>query len=171
MTNINGKLDQLAFYCSDDRQEELIRNIYGLDEVPIDDVVTSRCRVAFKHDDSIADAPEVINVGHLKFWYKLGMEFEILRYVSGPSWHDINPMNGHCPFVSHHGIHIDDMSEMPDLKPFGLKLVQENFTISHTSAYLTTPSSQGFGRKYHYRIYRLPDGQHLKLIKRIHLIA
>lgn len=154
-----GKIDQLAFYCPTEAHEEFVRKLFGLDGPPdVIDHVTSDAKVGPYRGS---------NTAVLQFWYSHGIEFEILRYVDGPHWHT----NKSIPFgtLSHYGIHLDDAQEMPDLAvSHGLLLVQENFTKEHTSTYLTDPHSPGFGRKYHYRIYQMPDGNYLKLIKRIH---
>ena len=160
------KMDQVAFYCNTPAQSALLKSQLGLSNEPwIDDTVTAR---------SIIDGIEGENIAELQFNYSLGIEFEIIRYVKGYSWHNTNPLSGSAlargwskqPFISHVGIHLEDSEAFPEME--GAKLVQETFTISHTSEYLTKEGSPGFGRLYHYRIFEISPGSYVKYIKRIH---
>lgn len=160
------KIDQIAFYAANDEIEKSIKANFGLQNaVWIEDRVEA---------DSILPQfdpnTSVRSVGKLLFNYDLGIELEILRYVSGQNWHNFNP-NWDLPtinptggaFVSHVGIHLGDDEEFPVVD---WKLVQETFTLSHTSEYLTKEGSPGYGRKYHYRIYEMTPGSYIKYIKR-----
>jgi hypothetical protein len=112
----------------------------------------------------VLNFPEQPNTAELQFNYSLGIELEILRYVHGQNWHLHNPLHRYSvPFISHVGIHLDDGEEFPAMEHG--KLVQETWTISHTSEYLTTGA--GAGRKYHYRIFELSPGSYIKYIRRI----
>jgi hypothetical protein len=157
------KLDQIAFYAATPALADEIKSQFGLTNAKwVLDTVTARSIVAGNDHDAE-------NVAELQFNYDLGIEFEILRYISGPHWHiRRNPnFDKSRAFLSHAGIHLDDNEDfpLPDLR--GWSLVQETFTISHTSEYLTQPGSPGFGRKYHYRIFEVSPGSYIKYIKRI----
>lgn len=157
------KIDQIALYCSTDKQADQIKAQFGLTNAQwIQDTVTAR---------SIVDGVEGVNVAELQFNYDSGIELEILRYIDGPHWHLKNQAFGHLPadaeapaFISHVGIHLDDGEEFPAMEH--CKLVQETFTLSHTSEYLTTGPAKG--RLYHYRIFELSEGSYIKYIRRIH---
>lgn len=161
------KLDQIAIYATTNEDADRIKAQFSLtyDEW-IQDTVT-----AF----SIVEDKEGENVAELQFNYSLGIELEIIRYVKGANWHQHNPLvvskinRGIWtipPFISHVGIHLEDDEKIPEMKH--CRLVQETFTLNHTSEYLTKPGSPGFGRKYHYRIFELSPGSYVKYIKRVH---
>lgn len=161
------KMDQLAFYADTDVQANRIKDQLGLiDAEWIKDTVTAKSEVwPFSTEENVAE---------LQFNYSLGIELEILRYVKGCSWHHQNPLavkggfdrkGANLPFISHVGIHLEDNEDFPEMRY--CPLVQETFTISHTSEYLTKEGSPGFGRKYHYRIFELSPGSYIKYIRRI----
>jgi len=169
------KIDQIAFYARTKDQEERIKVLLGLDTEPwVEDVVTAK--------SLFPDGQWCINKGRLQFNYSLGIELEILTYIEGRHWHLAsgdhyamgapvsynqagNPLWGiGREFISHVGIHLDDGADFPAMD--GCTLVQETFTQSHTSEYLTTGG--GAGRKYHYRIFELAPGTYIKYIRRIH---
>lgn len=159
------KMDQIAFYASNDVTRDNIKKLFGLSDAEwIKDVVTAK--------SLFPDGTFEINVAELEFNYCLGIELEILRYTSGRNWHSVgrsyqNPLSqkDYTPgFISHIGIHLDDGEEFPKME--GCPLVQETFTESHTSEYLTTGA--GKGRKYHYRIFQLSPGSYIKYIRRLH---
>jgi hypothetical protein len=155
------ELDQVAFYCSNLEQSNKLKAQFGLLNEPwIIDTVTGQSVVA-------GSTQKVENVAELQFNYSLGIELEILRYISGPHWHErVNPLfNSNYAFASHIGHHLKPDELFPDM--LGAPLVQETFTQSHTSSFLTDPDSPGYGRKYHYRIHELSPGTYLKFIKRI----
>jgi len=148
------KMDQVAYYCSNDEAERQIKNLFGLLEAAwVCDTVTATSYVR-------GEGPAV-NVANLQFNYDLGVELELIRYTKGPNWHD--PIMRHRPFISHIGIHLDDGEDFPTISS---KLVQETFTISHTSHYLTKGAAAG--RKYHYKIFEIAPGNFIKYIRRIH---
>lgn len=153
------KIDQIAIYCSTDEQAEQIKAQFGLANSEwIKDTVHARSKVW--------DFLEQPNTAELQFNYSLGIELEIIRYIQGPNWHDPAEIiaNGFkVPFISHIGIHLDDDEEFPAMEH--CRLVQETWTVSHTSEYLTTGA--GAGRKYHYRIFEMAPGSYIKYIRRI----
>lgn len=153
------RCDQIALYANNDAQADLIKAQFGLTNAEwIQDTVTARSKVfGFEEGENVAE---------LQFNYSLGIELEIIKYIKGRSWHDNNPIRiGTAPFISHVGLHLDENEDFPSMK--GARLVQETFTLSHTSEYLTKPGSPGFGRKYHYQIFELSPGSYIKYIKRI----
>lgn len=157
------KMDQIAYYCHDLYAETLLKEFLGLEHAPwiLDRVEASSTIRNF--------ITPIVNFAELQFNYDLGVEVEILRYVDdSPSWHEKNPLRNHKSFQSHIGVHLDDDEAFPDHKVANYDLVQETFTYKHTSKYLTDPSSPGFGRKFHYRIYEISPGSYIKFIRRIH---
>lgn len=151
------KMDQIAFYCSSKTESDRLKQALGLKlDSWIEDIVTGKSVVIGKKEPQI-------NIAHLQFNYQLGIEFEIIRYLSGPNWHAARNRKHGERFISHVGVHLEDEEDFP--RPPGL-LVQETWTQKHTSEYLTT--GHGAGRKYHYRIYELAPMTWIKYIKRIH---
>jgi hypothetical protein len=151
------KIDQIAFYCSTDEQANQIKDQFGLRGAQwVQDTVTAMSKVP--------NFEEQPNKAELQFNYDLGIELEILRYISGPSWHLSNPIRHSPPFISHVGIHLEDGEDFPAMAH--CKLVQETWTLSHTAPYLTTGPAAG--RRYHYRIFELSPGSYIKYIRRIH---
>lgn len=165
------KIDQVAFYAKTDEEAERIKALLGLkDKTWIEDLVTAK--------SLFPDGKWSINKGKLLFNYDLGVELEILTYVEGRHWAiDVdhpnyvvgynqkgNPLWSMPSFISHIGIHLEDGEPFPEME--GCTLVQETFTVSHTSEYLTT--GDGAGRLYHYRIFELQPGAYIKYIRRIH---
>lgn len=164
------KIDQIAFFASTPEQADQIKGQFGLtDKEWIRDLVTAR---------SIVRGVESINKAELLFNYTLGIELEILCYLPDENgrrhdWHQNNPLAGSAanrfyvksPFISHVGIHLEDGEPFP--KMVHCRLVQETFTVSHTSEYLTKPGSPGFGRQYHYQIFEMSPGTYIKYIRRI----
>lgn len=163
------KIDQIAFYCSTTQAEKDVKEFFGLEDAEwIHDRVTAHSSFgeSIQHFNSeLAGIPPSVNIAELQFNYDLGIELEILKYTSGPSWHWTNPLNKGIPFISHVGIHIDNVNEFPSDSKF--PIVQETFTTSHTSEYLTKEGSPGYRRKYHYRIYEMSPGSYIKYILRI----
>lgn len=149
------KITQLAYYCSTTRAEDYVKRMLGLaDKEWIRDTVTGM--------SSVWGADPKQNVGELQFNYDLNIEVEILRYISGPFWHQ-NVVFSAEPFISHVGAHLDDGEEFPAFA--GARLAQETFTQSHTGEYLTTGA--GAGRKFHYKVFELRRGNYFKVIRRI----
>jgi len=156
------KMDQIAFACSDELQAVKVKLALDLaDKSWIKDVVTALSEVLLPNGERL----RAQNVAELQFNYDLGIELEILRYVSGPNWHQSSPLNLNRIFTSHSGIHLEDGEEFPDMN--GFPLVQETWTLSHTAPYLTKLGSPGYGRKYHYRIHELSPGSYVKFIRRV----
>lgn len=155
------RIDQVAIYTETDSEIARIKAMFGLQDAEwSSDTVTAISSV-------YGSAPEQ-NVAELLFNYDLGIEFEILRYIEGPSWHDVRASGltpaiyiPPQPFISHIGLHLEDDEDFPDMP--GCELVQETFTRSHTSKYLVEN-----GRTYHYRIFQLSPGSYIKYIKRVH---
>lgn len=152
-------MNQVAFYANTKEESDRIKAMFGLQDADwIIDTVTSQ--------SSVFGSGTEQQVAELQFCYALGIELEILRYVVGPSWHDIrlySTANGRADnsFISHIGIHLEDNEDFPPMP--GCELVQETRTESHTSKYLVAN-----GRKYHYRIFELSPGSYIKYIKRVH---
>jgi hypothetical protein len=154
------KLDQTAWYCNTTQQADYLKEVLGLSNEPwVKDTVTAI--------SSVFGRPPTKNVAQLQFCYTHGgHEIEILRYISGPHFHERTAYKE--PFISHIGFHLADDEDFPDIAGLGkdtCKLVQETFTESHTSEYLTTGA--GAGRLYHYKIFQIQTGNYLKYIKRI----
>lgn len=148
------KMDQIAFYARNEAEAKRIKEIFGLVNAEWKkDTVTA--------DSSVYGSAVETNVAELEFNYDLGVELEILRYVSGPCWHDGMHKYDFYTYISHIGIHLDDDEDFPAM-PYA-RLVQETWTQSHTSPYLVD-----CGRKYHYRIFELAPGNYIKYIKRVH---
>lgn len=148
------KIDQVAFYARDEAEVEKIKNMFGLANADwIQDTVTAQSSI---HGSSVET-----NVAQLEFNYSLGIELEILRYVSGPCWHDAVHKYNDRIYLSHIGIHLDDDEDFPAMPH--AHLVQETWTQSHTSDYIAA-----IGRRYHYKIFELSLGNYIKYIKRIH---
>jgi hypothetical protein len=152
------RLDQCAFYATDERVVKEIMADFNLSAATwIRDVVTARSKVVVGNEIKAGE-----NVAELLFNYDLGIELEIIRYLSGPHWHLLHL--GNPKFISHIGVHLDNDEPFPSISG---RIVQETFTLSHTSDYLTQPGSPGYMRKYHYRIYELSPGSYIKFIRRI----
>jgi hypothetical protein len=154
------KIDQVAYYAATEIAADEIKADFGLtNAVWVKDIVTGVSKVAIG-----ATFTSGISQAELSFNYNLGVELEIIRYLSGPHWHQGNVTHAH-KFMSHVGCHLEDGEPFP-LMPHS-RLVQETQTTSHTSDYLTLPDSPGYNRKYHYRIYEMGPGTYVKFIKRI----
>ena len=75
------KMDQIAFYCSDEAGQDKIKKMFGLENAEwIRDEVTAK--------SLFQDGTYEINVADLQFNYDLGIELEILRYKKGKNWHE-----------------------------------------------------------------------------------
>jgi hypothetical protein len=152
------KCDQIAYYCSTEVSEILIKRSLDLSGKSwIKDTVTASSAVLLN-----GAWKSCINIAELQFNYDLGVELEILRYISRLHW-NWGRMSSD-PFISHIGFHLEDGEAFPTME--GCQLVQETFTLSHTATYLTTGPAAG--RKYHYRIHELGPGNYVKFIRRIH---
>lgn len=172
------KIDQIAIATTD--SEKLVETLkqVGLTEWIKDEVVaTGKVRESGSYP--------VSNKAKLNFNYQMGIEFEVLEYTEGKSWHNEIRKNKEFTdnFLSHIGFHIvDDKEPVPcagdmiiksaeeklqEIKSkmieAGYKIAQEVFTDSHTNEYL-----QQQKRKYHYVIFdtRAQFGFDVKLIVR-----
>jgi hypothetical protein len=154
------KVDQVAIYAVDERVVEEVKADFNLtNAVWTRDVVTAYSKVIIGNELKGGE-----NVAELLFNYDLGgIEFEIIRYLSGYHWHAAHLANR--KFISHIGVHLDDGEPFPLLAG---RIVQETWTQTHTSDYLTNPTSPGYLRTYHYRIFELSPGSYIKFIRRIH---
>lgn len=148
-------LDQIAHYAHNPDQADGIKRLLGLqDKEWIQDHVAGRV-VVF-------NALKGRSTALLQFNYDLGIELEILTFTGGLHWHmGEDHFEGGQPFLSHHGIHLDEGEPFPAIDA---PLVQEMWTETHTNPYLVER-----GRHYHYRIHdcRPTLGVYLKFIKRI----
>lgn len=146
-------LNQVAFYAETIEESDRIKDLFGLrNETWIKDTVTAR--------SSVYGSGWETNVAELEFNYSMQIELEILRYIKGPSWHDVDRNLNRNSFISHIGIHLEDGEDFPPMP--GCMLVQETITDNHTSEYLVKN-----GRTYHYKIFKLTQGSYIKYIKRI----
>ena len=154
-----SRLDQVAWHAIGKGEAEKLKIILGLASEPwIEDIVTGK--------SLFPDGKWCINKALLRFNYSQGIELEILTYFEGRHWHQNNShfVGGKEFFISHVGYHLDDGEDFPEMPADSL--VQETFTVSHTSEYLTTGAAAG--RKYHYKIFELSSGNYVKYIRRLH---
>lgn len=151
------RLDQLCFYCGEDWQITVVKDMFGLQSPWIEDNVRMLTRIPPDNNWSESEAK-------LMFNERLGLQLEIMQWVAGPAW--VHPYTGNSIFISHIGLHLDTDEDWPDMP----ELVQESKTISHTASAFHDTSSPQYGRRYHYRIHRLPysGNVYLKLIRRLH---
>jgi hypothetical protein len=153
------KMDQVAFYCVGENAIGELKADLQLEKAEwIADIVTAHSKVV---SDLGVQSGE--NVAELQFCYALGIELEIIRYLSGPHWH---PVMLSKKFISHVGVHLDDGEPFPLMHHS--RLVQETRTLKHTSKYLTDPASPGCNRHYHYRIHEIGPQSYIKFIRRIY---
>lgn len=169
------KIDQIAIATKDaDALVETLQAV-GLNDWIRDEVVAT---------GSVRGEESQTNDAKLRFNYQMGIEFEVLEYTVGKSWHDeLRKLEGGANFLSHIGFHIHDEKEsvpcageivsktaeekLQEIKAAflakGFKIAQEVWTDSHTNAYL-----QEQKRKYHYIIFdtREEFGFDVKLIVR-----
>jgi len=155
------KLDQLCFYCNEPWQAEAVKRMFGLTDEPwVQDTVEMLTRIPPREDwhESIAE---------LNFCESLGMQLEIMRFTQGPHWSMGN--NRGSIYIAHIGMHLNEGEAWPEI---GMgTLVQESKTISHSAAAFHDKTSPQYGRRYHYRIHRMPysgGNVFIKLIKRVH---
>lgn len=160
-----SRLDQIAYLINNDEDARKLKEQLGLShEEWIEDIVTADNRIRSADGSKYV---ECRNRARLQFNYSLGIELEILKFLDqGPSWHANNPLRHQPIFTSHSGFHLTDDEEFPVMD--GYPLVQETWTLSHTSKYLTDKDSPGYLRRYHYRIHQLAPGTYAKFIKRVH---
>lgn len=169
------KIDQVAIATKDsDKLIETLKQV-GLTEWIKDKVVAT---------GSVRGEENQTNEANLAFNYQMGIEFEVLEYTQGKSWHnELRKLEGDANFLSHIGFHLTDDKEviagggevillsaeekLQEIKAkmlqLGYKVAQEVLTDSHTNEYLLKQK-----RKYHYVIFdtREEFGFDVKLIVR-----
>lgn len=136
------KIDQIAWYAHNEDQVREIKAKFGLlDKEWIEDIATGDVQVNRMDGSTILGS----STGHLRFNYDLGIELEILTYISGPHWHEDNAdfVIGRS-FLSHIGIHMGE-GEVPF--DTASRVVQRMTTTQHTNPYLLEKK-----RTYDYRI-------------------
>lgn len=149
------KCDQIAYAVTSDDESARLKGLLGLTNAPwIVDRVTASCTVWGEANE--------INVAKLEFCDVLGLQFEIIRYIRGRNWLQIED-GSLGPFQSHVGFHLDPMENFPLMQ--GCRLAQEARTISHTCDYLTLGEARG--RLYHYKIFEVSPHNYMKFIRRI----
>lgn len=148
------KLDQIAYCVRSIDQANQVKAMLGLQDAAwVEDRVTTR--------STVWGTPDEINIAHLMFCDALGIQFELIRYMRGRNWLEVETHPG--PFVSHVGYHLAPDEPFPAM--VGCRLAQEAHSLSHTCEYLTTGAAAG--RKYHYRIYEVSKHNYMKFIRRI----
>jgi len=149
------KLDQIAYYAHDEHQVLELKSSFGLqDSEWIEDVASGTVKTGIDSGRS---------EGLLRFNYDLGIELEILTYLSGPHWHEQRPeYREGSTFLSHIGFHMDEGEEVPEEVKTKGWLAQIMDTDSHTNDYIVSRK-----RTYHYEIYGMPSGPDRKYIWRI----
>jgi hypothetical protein len=156
------KLDQVCFYAEHAWQSKEIKTVFGLQDAPwIKDLVTMQSRMPHYDPDTWHES-----IAELQFCESLGMQFEIMRFVTGPHFNAYRSKQHY--FIGHIGLHLEDNADWPAMP--GAILMQESQTVAHTAPAFHDPASAQYGRRYYYRIYKLPhsDDIFIKLIKRIH---
>lgn len=137
------KIDQLAFYAHTKKQEDVIKEHFGLQDAEwIQDEATG---VVNLYSDKVLTSSGSLE-GKLQFNYDLGIELEILTYQPNqPNWHNgsLRMVSG-VSFLSHVGIH---MEGSPSDYEVNSDTVQTLSTHRHTNPYLIEK-----GRTYFYAI-------------------
>ena len=149
------KIEQVAIYSKNPGKLIKALEIIGCDEWHHDHVVA----------EGEVNGKQSTNEADLAFNYQLGdFEFEILNYTSGDNWHRSRMREDDAPFLSHLGVHVDDVDSIKlELMRADIKVIQEVKTKSHTNKVIKDK------RTYHYVIFDTRDlfGFDLKLIQRI----
>lgn len=156
------KMDQVAIAYSNDEEKAAIKRSLGLVDAPwIKDTVKAEITVLGRHNEFTAGE----NVAELEFCMDLGgMQFELIRYTSGPNWiNEAARLGVAFPMVAHVGFHLDEGEAWPNAEVAGV-LVQEALTIEHSNTDVNAAN-----RRYHYRIYRVGPSAYFKFIKRLTL--
>jgi hypothetical protein len=156
------KLDQLCFYAEYHWQSEEIKSVLGLQHASwIVDNVTMQNRFPEYNPDEWYES-----IAELQFCENLGIQFEIMRFTQGPHYNAFRDKQKY--FIGHIGLHLEENTDWPPMT--GAVLMQESKTIAHTAPAFHDPKSSQYGRRYNYRIYKMPhsDDIFIKLIKRIH---
>lgn len=155
------KADQIAFIARSDADEIRIKKTLGLTNSEwIEDQVVAKGFVEGYEG-------EQENVAKLQFCYAYGIEVEILRYIDGPNYPDLEGKYIPSCRLGHIGFHVDKGTEVPAAARgfmFPSVVVQSVVTQSHTNQFLIDS-----GRRYRYEIYNTTPlfGFHLKTIERI----
>jgi hypothetical protein len=153
----NGKIDQLAYISYSPLDTVRIKQQLGLLEADwVEDRVVAK--------GTVRGMPGT-NEALLLFNYDMGIEVEILQYLSGPNYAS-NLVAGR---LCHVGIHADKFSVREGHKPaptFDAPIIQQVETQSHTNPFLLQT-----GRRYRYTIYDTFAnlGVYMKVIERIEL--
>lgn len=157
------KIDQIAFACYSDVQEQQIKDKLGLSNAKwVEDEVVAN---GFVYPRGF----ERTNRAKLLFNYDFGIEVEILRYLEGDNYlqNQLIP-GGH---ICHVGMHLEKGKTLPDMRigsgtkhTFDFSIVQQVETESHTNQFLVDT-----GRRYRYTIYDAKAffGTNLKVIERL----
>lgn len=159
------KIDQLAFAAYSDEDEAAIKKQLRLTEANwVEDWVVAS---GYVRGGRAPGAPRAdsSNTAKLLFNYDLGLEVEILRYVSGPNYLEaagVKPCH-----LCHIGAHVEKGMEIPQgLKDFtvGAPIIQQVETEQHTNPFLVET-----GRRYRYTIYDTQAlfGTFFKVIERL----
>lgn len=155
MFTLPPKIEQIAFVGP--RPEFIISHLnatLGLSKWT-KDRVTARGMVYGSHAENVAE---------LWFNHEMGIEYEVLHYLSGDHWHHCHGHRGNGLYLSHLGTHVDDLEAAIQHYSRFFSIVQEVTTISHTNEAVNAAS-----RNYTYVIF----GSHrylgfdLKLIQRL----
>lgn len=153
------KIDQLAFIARSDSEEMLIKRFLRLSDADwVEDTVVASGYVR-------GCAGDQTNIAKLLFNYDLGVEVEILRYVTGPNYPDVgNVPSGN---LAHVGMHVEKGKELPEWlrdSTFSAPIIQQVVTQQHTNEFLIST-----GRRYRYTIYDTKPlfGVYFKVIERL----
>lgn len=143
------KQDQVAYYSRNEKSDAIVKNWFGLlDANWIYDEVTA---------EVVVGARKGVNVAELQFCDKLGTQFELIRYISGPNWLEHIPFSSR-PSIAHIGYHLEDGEDWPPM--IGCTCVQQATTIKHTAPHIGN-------KRYQYRIFEMSSGHYVKFIKRV----
>lgn len=159
------RIDQLCYYAANEEAEASIkRNLNLQDARWVEDIATSMTI----YNVGTPQEHRIQTKSRLQYNYDLGIELEILTFLEGVHWLFLNSFEDPAvlskPLFSHVGVHLLSNEEFPVLD---WPIVMESLTLSHTSEYLTKEGSPGFGRKYHFKIYKISEGNFIKYIYRV----
>lgn len=160
------KCDQVAYYCQTLHDVRQAKAVLGLSKANwISDQVTTSSDVL----QSNGQWGNFTNVAYLEFNYDLGIEIELLTYVSGPNWQMYNMARGSGIIPSHIGFHLAEGEDFPDaIERQGnyveslFQLVQESWTMKHSN-----PELVSSGKRYQYKIFKIGNAAYVKYIRRI----
>lgn len=155
------KLDQIAFIARSDEDEMRIKTMLRLDQANwVEDIVIAKGVV--HGENGIKE-----NTAKLLFNYDMGIEIEILRYLEGPNYADLDGRYIKSCRPAHIGFHLEKGCTIPEgFKDwvFPANIIQQVETQSHTNQFLIDT-----GRRYRYTIYDTTPlfGMNLKVIERL----